>query len=48
MLSITDLRGRDVDPATVLPRAELDVAGAVPRVLPILDEVRSGGASARS
>jgi histidinol dehydrogenase len=46
MLSITDLRGRDVDPATVLPRAELDVAGAVPRVLPILDEVRSGGASA--
>ena len=34
MLSITDLRGHDVDPATVLPRAELDVAGAVPRVLP--------------
>ncbi|MGM7669941.1 histidinol dehydrogenase [Microbacterium sp. A93] len=46
MLATTDLRGRDYDPATVLPRAEVDVAAAVPRVLPILDRVRTEGATA--
>ncbi|MFC7403356.1 histidinol dehydrogenase [Citricoccus sp. GCM10030269] len=46
MLSTTDLRGRIVDPATVLPRAELDVASAVPKVMPILDRVRTEGVRA--
>ncbi|NUL47577.1 histidinol dehydrogenase [Cellulosimicrobium funkei] len=46
MLATTDLRGRDYDPATVLPRAEVDVAAAVPRVLPILERVRTEGATA--
>jgi histidinol dehydrogenase len=46
MLATTDLRGRTYDPATVLPRAELDVAGAVSKVMPILDRVRTEGARA--
>ena len=46
LLSTTDLRGRDYDPATVLPRAEIDVAAAVPRVMPILERVRTEGATA--
>lgn len=46
LLATTDLRGRDYDPATVLPRAEVDVAAAVPRVLPILERVRTEGATA--
>ncbi|MEV4900205.1 histidinol dehydrogenase [Citricoccus sp. NPDC055426] len=46
LLATTDLRGRDYDPATVLPRAEVDVAAAVPKVLPILERVRTEGASA--
>ncbi|MEW1981329.1 histidinol dehydrogenase [Citricoccus sp. NPDC079358] len=46
MLATTDLRGRTYDPATVLPRAEVDVAAAVPKVLPILDRVRTEGTRA--
>lgn len=46
LLATTDLRGRDYDPATVLPRAEVDVAAAVPKVLPILERVRTEGAAA--
>lgn len=46
MLSITDLRGQDVDPLTVLPRAALDVGTAVETVRPILEQVRTGGAAA--
>ncbi|MFB9072148.1 histidinol dehydrogenase [Citricoccus parietis] len=46
MLATTDLRGRTYDPATVLPRAEIDVAAAVPKVMPILDRVRTEGARA--
>ncbi|REE04132.1 histidinol dehydrogenase [Citricoccus muralis] len=46
MLATTDLRGRPYDPATVLPRAETDVAAAVPKVMPILDRVRTEGARA--
>ena len=40
MLSLTDLRGQDVDPLSVLPRAELDVSSAMETVRPILDQVR--------
>ena len=46
MLSLTDLRGQDVDPLSVLPRAELDVSSAVETVRPILDQVRDGGVQA--
>ncbi|WP_313815262.1 histidinol dehydrogenase [Citricoccus sp.] len=46
MLATTDLRGRTYDPATVLPRAETDVAAAVPKVMPILDRVRTEGVRA--
>ncbi|GAA1129127.1 histidinol dehydrogenase [Citricoccus alkalitolerans] len=46
MLATTDLRGRTYDPATVLPRAEIDVAAAVPTVMPILDRVRTEGSRA--
>ena len=46
MLSLTDLRGQDVDPLSVLPRAELDVSSAMETVRPILDQVRDGGVQA--
>ncbi len=46
LIATTDLRGRAFDPATVLPRAEIDVAAAVPQVLPILERVQAGGAGA--
>lgn len=46
MLSLTDLRGQDVDPLSVLPRAELDVSTAMETVRPILDQVRDGGVQA--
>lgn len=46
MLTITDLRGTEVDLNTVLPRAEIDVSAAVAAVQPILDRVRTEGAAA--
>lgn len=48
MLSVTDLRdaaaGTDLD--AVVPRAEVDVTSTVSAVLPIIEQVRSGGAAA--
>lgn len=46
MIRRIDLRGRDTDPRTVLPRAAMDVADAETRIRPILEAVRTGGASA--
>ncbi|HUR52377.1 MAG TPA: histidinol dehydrogenase, partial [Mycobacteriales bacterium] len=47
MLCRIDLRGRrDLDPASVLPRAELDVAAAVEQVRPVVEAVRDRGAAA--
>ncbi len=47
MLTRIDLRGRrDVDPRTVLPRAAVEVADAVPLVRPVVDDVRDRGAEA--
>ena len=46
MIRRIDLRGSDLDPRTVLPRAALDVANAEERIRPILAEVRAEGAVA--
>ncbi|HTW20290.1 MAG TPA: histidinol dehydrogenase [Mycobacteriales bacterium] len=46
MIARLDLRGRRVDPRTVLPRARLDVAAATAAVQPIVDAVRDGGRAA--
>lgn len=49
MLNRIDLRGRDLDPATLrqlLPRAPLDVSAAVEVVRPIVAAVRDRGAAA--
>ncbi|MFD1719284.1 histidinol dehydrogenase [Georgenia deserti] len=49
MLTRTDLRGRALSAAEladVLPRAELDVEGALDRIRPVLADVRERGAAA--
>ena len=47
MLTRIDLRGRrDLDPLTLLPRAQLDVAAAVEQVRPVVEAVRDRGADA--
>ena len=48
MLSVTDLRdaAADTDLDAVVPRAEVDVSSTVSAVLPIIEQVRTGGASA--
>ncbi|MGP9694950.1 histidinol dehydrogenase [Brachybacterium sp. AOP25-B2-12] len=49
LLSVTDLRGRTLSPAQLreaVPRPELDVAGAVEAVRPVVDDVRERGAEA--
>ena len=47
MLTRIDLRGlRDVDPLTLLPRAQLDVAVAVEQVRPVVEAVRDRGEQA--
>ncbi|MBO1753248.1 histidinol dehydrogenase [Actinotalea sp. BY-33] len=49
MISRIDLRGRDLDRralTAVLPRPELDVAGAAEQVAPLLADVRHRGAAA--
>ena len=47
MLTRIDLRGRrDVDPLTLLPRAQLDVAAAVEQVRPVVEAVRDRGEQA--
>ncbi len=46
MLTLRDLRGTAVDANAVLPRSAQDVSATAEAVLPILDQVRTGGASA--
>jgi len=47
VLTRIDLRGRrDLDPLTLLPRAQLDVAAAVEQVRPVVEAVRDRGADA--
>ncbi|WP_127128274.1 histidinol dehydrogenase [Georgenia sp. SYP-B2076] len=49
MLKRIDLRGQTLSPAelaTVLPRAALDVEGAMAQIRPVLEDVRSRGAAA--
>ena len=46
MLARLDLRGSTADPRAVLPRAALDVAGAVDAVRPVCDDVRERGDAA--
>lgn len=48
MLSVTDLRdaAADTDLNAVVPRAEVDVTSTVSAVLPIIEQVRAGGAAA--
>ncbi len=46
MLARIDLRGRDVDPREVLPRARLDVEAALDAVRPVCEAVRDRGAAA--
>lgn len=46
MISVVDLRGKTFDPASVVPRAELDIEAVLPTVRPIIEEVRTGGVEA--
>lgn len=46
MIRRIDLRGSDLDPRTVLPRAAMDVADAGEHIRPILGDVQSEGAAA--
>ncbi len=46
MLTLRDLRGSSADVASVLPRASQDVSATVDAVMPILEQVRTGGAGA--
>ncbi|MDP9418271.1 MAG: histidinol dehydrogenase [Actinomycetota bacterium] len=46
MISRIDLRGSDIDPCAVLPRAALDVEAALDAVRPLCDAVRHRGAAA--
>ena len=46
MIRRIDLRGTDVDPQAVVPRAQINVADATERVMPIIDDVRQRGAEA--
>ncbi|GAA1823126.1 histidinol dehydrogenase [Nesterenkonia flava] len=46
MLSLVDLRGRPVNAAEVLPRADQSVTATVDAVMPILHEVRERGTEA--
>ncbi|NUR69939.1 MAG: histidinol dehydrogenase [Hamadaea sp.] len=46
MLTRIDLRGRDVDPRSLLPRAQLDVSSAVEQIRPVIDGVRHHGVDA--
>lgn len=46
MLTLRDLRGSTADVASVLPRAAQDVSATVETVMPILEQVRTGGAGA--
>ena len=46
MLHITDLRHTTFDPATVMPRAKLEISDASAIVEPIIDQVKARGAEA--
>ena len=46
MLHITDLRHTSFDPATVMPRAKLEISDASAIVEPIIDKVKAHGAEA--
>src|SRR5699024_9402907 len=46
MLNITDLRNTTYDPATVMPRAKLEISDASEIVKPLIDQVRRDGAAA--
>ena len=46
MIRRIDLRGTNVEPRSVLPRAAIDVEQATATVLPIIDDVRERGADA--
>lgn len=46
MLTLTDLRGRDLDVAQALPRADQDISATIETVAPILEQVRTGGTAA--
>jgi histidinol dehydrogenase len=46
VISRIDLRGKDIDPRDVLPRAALDVEAALELVRPICDDVRHRGVEA--
>ena len=46
MIRLEDLRGRQIDPRSVVPRASVDVAEAMERVRPILTDVARGGVAA--
>ena len=46
MLHITDLRHTTFDPATVMPRAKLEISDASAIVEPVIDQVKARGAEA--
>ncbi|NUT31769.1 MAG: histidinol dehydrogenase [Hamadaea sp.] len=46
MLTRIDLRGRNIDPRRILPRAQLDVSQAVEHIRPVIDGVREHGVDA--
>ncbi|MFC7758206.1 histidinol dehydrogenase [Catellatospora bangladeshensis] len=46
MLTRIDLRGRDIDPRNLLPRAQIDVSQAVEQIRPLVDGVREHGVEA--
>lgn len=46
MLNITDLRNTTYDPATVMPRAKIEISDASEIVQPIIDQVRCDGVTA--
>ncbi len=46
MMRVLDLRGSDVDPRTVMPRAQLDVDAAIALVRPTVEDVAARGLAA--
>ncbi len=46
VLTRIDLRGRDIDPRNLLPRAQIDVSQAVEQIRPLVDGVREHGVEA--
>jgi histidinol dehydrogenase len=46
MIRRIDIRGSQIDPRTIVPRANINVADATERVVPIIEDVRRRGADA--